>query len=109
MIGLLIDEMYPVVAARLLRERHGCDAVHVAEIGMRATDDAEIAQRARADGRALVTENVADFAREPDVVLVIVLKRNLPSGGALGPALAEVLHRWAQTNSEPYIGHHWPN
>jgi hypothetical protein len=107
-VGLLIDEMFPTAAAEILRERHGRDAVHVAEIGMRATDDADVAQQARREGRAVVTENVADFADERDLVLVIVLKRNLPSGRAPAAGLADVLHRWIETNPEPYLGHHWP-
>lgn len=109
MVAFLLDEMYPPLAAEVLRDEHGRDAVHVAEVGLRATDDAEIARRARADGRAIVTENVADFAGEPEIALVIVLKKNLPSGGALAPALTVVLDRWAAANPEPYLGHHWPS
>jgi hypothetical protein len=40
-----------------------------------------VAAVARAEGRAVVTGNVADFAAERDVVLVFVLKKNLPAGG----------------------------
>ena len=108
MPALLIDEMYPTNAARLLRDRNNRDAVHVADIGLRAADDGLIAHQARSDDRALVTENVADFAGEPDVVLVVVLKRNLPDGGAMAPALAEILDRWIGENPQPYIGHLWP-
>ncbi|MGH9191104.1 MAG: DUF5615 family PIN-like protein [Acidimicrobiales bacterium] len=108
MIGLIIDEMFPTAAARVLRAQYGRDALHVAEVGMRATDDAAIARHARAEGRAVVTENVADFADEEDLVLVVVLKRNLPSGGAQATALADVLDRWIGTDPDPYVGHHWP-
>ena len=108
MVGLIIDEMFPTAAARVLRDEYGQDALHVAEAGMRATDDAAIARHARTEGRAVVTENVADFADEEDLVLVVVLKRNLPSGGAQAAALADVLDRWIETNPDPYVGHHWP-
>jgi hypothetical protein len=56
----------------------------------------------------VVTENVADFAVESDVVMVCILKRNLPTGGAQAHALAAVLDRWATDNPRPYIGQHWP-
>ena len=81
MTAFLIDEMFPGAVALLLRETYGHDAVHVTEIGLRAADDAQVAAAARAQGRAVVTENVADFAAERDVVLVFVLKKNLPAGG----------------------------
>jgi hypothetical protein len=107
-VGLIIDEMFPTAAARVLRDEYGRDAHHVAEVGMRATDDAAIAQHARAEGCAVVTENVADLADERDLVLVVVLKKNLPSGGAQAAALADVLDRWIEANPDPYVGHHWP-
>ena len=108
MVGLIIDEMFPTAAARVLRDEYGRDAHHVAEVGMRATDDAAIARHARAEGCAVVTENVADLADEGDLVLVVVLKQNLPSGGAQAAALADVLDRWIEANPDPYVGHHWP-
>ena len=108
MTSFLIDEMFPVAAAELLRDTYGRDAVHVAEAGLRAADDAQVAATARAEGRAVVTENVADSAAERDVVLVFVLKRNLPAGGGQAAALARILDRWAQDVPDPYLGHHWP-
>ena len=88
MTSFLIDEMFPQAAAQLLRDKYGQDAVHVAEVGLRAADDAQVASTARAESRAVVTKNVADFAAERDVALVFVLKRNLPagSGQAEGPS-----------------------
>jgi predicted nucleic acid-binding protein len=44
----------------------------------RPAEDAQVAAVARGEGRAVVTENVADFAAERDAVLVFVLKKNLP-------------------------------
>lgn len=108
MTAFLVDEMFPVAAAELLRDTYGQDAVHVAEVGLSAADDAQVAVTARAEGRAVVTENVADFAAERDLVLVFVLKRNLPAGGGQAAALAKVLSRWAQDFPDPYLGHHWP-
>jgi len=103
--SFLIDEMFPVAAAQLLRDTYGQDAVHVGEVGLRAADDAQVA----ATGRAVVTENVADFAAERDVVLVFILKRNLPAGGGQAAALARILDRWAHDFPDPYLGHHWPS
>jgi hypothetical protein len=97
-----------MAAAVLLRDTYGHDAVHVTEAGLRAADDAHVAAAARAEGRAVVTENVADFSAERDVVLVFVLKKNLPAGGGQTAALAKVLDRWAQDYPDPYLGPHWP-
>ncbi len=108
MIGFLIDEMFPAAAAGLLRDKYGHEAVHVAEVGLRGAPDGQVAATARAECRALVTENVIDFSAERDVVLVFVLKRNLPAGGAQAQALAALLDRWAQEYPDPYLGPHWP-
>jgi len=107
--AFLIDEMFPVAAAGLLRDTYGHDAVHVAEAGLRAAEDAQVAAAARREGREVVTENVADFAAERDVLMVFVLKKNLPSGGGQAAALAKVLDRWAQDHPDPYLGPHWPS
>ena len=107
MTAFLIDEMFPAAAAELLRAKYGHDAVHVAEAGLRAAADAQVAAAARAEGRA-VTENVADFAAERDVVLVFVLKKTLPAGGGQAAALSRILDRWAHNSPDPYLGHHWP-
>lgn len=109
MSAFLIDEMFPIAAAALLRDTYGHDAVHVAEAGLRAAEDAHVAAAARREGRAIVTENVVDFASERDVVLVFVLKKNLPPGGGQAAALAKVLDRWAQDHPDPYLGPHWPS
>ncbi len=100
--------MFPSAAARHLREEFGHDAVHVDDLGLRGATDPQVASVARSEGRAVVTENVVDYAREPDVVLVCVLKRNLPTGGAQPHALAELLDAWCRANPTPYVGQHWP-
>lgn len=107
MIRFLVDEMFPVAAAMLLRKRHGLDALHCSELGLRGADDFVVAAVARADHRAIVTENVVDFVKERDVIVVFVLKRNLPSGGGQAAALADRLSEWAAENPDPYVGHHW--
>jgi hypothetical protein len=106
--AFLIDEMFLPTTAELLHDDFGHDAVHVFDVGHQATDDAEVAAFARAEGRAVVTENVIDFSSERDVVLVFVLKKNLPAGGAQATGLAKILDRWAQAHPNPYLGPHWP-
>ena len=108
MTSFLIDEMFRAATAEILRDAHGQDAVHVREVGLSAADDAQVAATARAEGRAVVTENVVDFAAERDLALVFVLNKNLPAGGAQAAALARVLDRWAHDFPNPYLGHHWP-
>lgn len=108
MTAFLIDEMFPPAVAAILRDTYHHDAVHVGEIGLRAADDAQVAAAARADDRAVVTENVADFFAERDVVLVFVLKKNLPSGGGQAAVLAKALDNWARDSPDPYLGPHWP-
>ncbi len=108
MTAFLIDEMFPAATAEILRSKYGHDAVQVGEVGLQAADDAQVAAAARAGGRAAVTENVADFAAERDLVLVFVLKKNLPAGGGQAAALARILDRWDEDHPDPYLGHHWP-
>lgn len=108
MSKFLIDEMFSATTAQLLRDTYHHDALHVSEVGLQAVEDAVVATTARAENRAVVTENVADFTAERDLVLLFVLKRNLPTGGAQAPALAKILDRWAKANPDPYLGAHWP-
>lgn len=108
MTAFLIDEMFPPGASVLLRDKYSQDAVHVCQVGLVGAPGSDVAALARSEARAVVTENVADFAGERDVVLVFVLKKNLPAGGAQAPALAKILNQWSRANPEPYIGPHWP-
>ena len=58
---LLLDEMYPpLVAARLRGAGHDVQAI--ADLGLMGVSDSAVAEAAFALGRALVTENVGDFA-----------------------------------------------
>lgn len=104
----LLDEMFPRAAATLLRDAFDHEAMHVGEGGLSGADDSAVATFARSEHRAVVTENVTDYAPEPDLVLVCVPKRKLPSGGAQARGLADLLDRWATENPEPYVGQHWP-
>jgi hypothetical protein len=62
-VKLLLDEMYPARLARALRERD-VDAEGVDERGpLRGLADEELLVVAAREGRALVSENVADFMR----------------------------------------------
>jgi hypothetical protein len=49
--AFLIDEKFPIAAAALLRDTYGHGAVHVAEAGLRAAEDAQVAAVARGEGR----------------------------------------------------------
>jgi hypothetical protein len=62
-VKLLLDEMYPAHLARALRER-GADAEAVDERSpLRGLADEELLLVAAREGRALLSENVADFMR----------------------------------------------
>ena len=56
---LLLDQGVPRLAAPLLREA-GIDTVHVGEIGYSTASDSTVLQKARDDGRIVVTLD-ADF------------------------------------------------
>ena len=59
---LLVDEAYPQALAEALRAA-GVEARTVAENGLNGRSDAELSAVAVSSGCALLTENVADFAR----------------------------------------------
>lgn len=112
----LIDEMLPDSIADALNDK-GHDAVSVASLGIRGTQDSEVLQIAVTEHRVLVTENFADFAsliekRQQDneecTPVVFLRKSAFPSGGALTSRIAEHLDTWATDNPEPYEGLHWP-
>jgi predicted nuclease of predicted toxin-antitoxin system len=114
----LIDEMLPPETAAELNRR-GHDATSVAGLGLAGQPDPVIFDRAVAESRIVVTENIADFAvlldqrlrnnepAGPAVPVVFVRKGDLPRRGALPHRLAERLHRWAEANPDPYLGPHW--
>jgi predicted nuclease of predicted toxin-antitoxin system len=111
----LIDEMLPPETAGELCGR-GHDATSVAALGLAGQPDPVVFDRAVAETRVVVTENVADFAAlldlalrhdEPATPVIFVRKGDLPRRGALPHHLAERLHTWAQANPDPYLGPHW--
>lgn len=55
----------------------------------------------------LVTENVKDFARAGDVLVLCVLKSRLGPAG-MAEQLAALVSTWASRNPEPYVGLHRP-
>jgi predicted nuclease of predicted toxin-antitoxin system len=61
-LKLALDEMYSARLAEALRAA-GVDVRTVVELGLAGSSDPEVFAAAIADGRALLTENVADFAR----------------------------------------------
>jgi Domain of unknown function (DUF5615) len=105
---MCLAHQFPAAAAEILRTKYGHDAVQVGQLRLRAADDTQVAAAARADGRAVVTENVADLAAERDLVLVFVLKKNLAAAGGQAAALARILDRWDRDHPDPYLGHLWP-
>lgn len=112
----LIDEMFsPEVASQLRELAH--DAVHVAELALRAVPDPDLLTVAAAQARVVVTENAADLVPLLDARIaagaevtpvVIALKRNLPRGSAaMTNALATRLAAWAVETPDPYRHVHW--
>jgi hypothetical protein len=98
--------MFPPRTCGELADR-GHDAVHVRDQGVDARPDVEVAAVARAEERVLVTENAQDFATEPGIVVLFVLKSRLRAGG-LHVHLAALVDGWARANPDPYLGPHWP-
>lgn len=98
--------MFPAATCGHLIER-GHDAVHVRDRGVDARPDREVVAVAVQENRALVTENVKDFAGAHDLVVVCVLKSRLPASG-MPARLAALLDKCAIANPDPYRGLHWP-
>jgi hypothetical protein len=93
-VRLLLDEHYSPKIAEELRER-GHDVASVKERDdLRGLGDRELWSRASAEGRALLTENVADFMPlvreaagegEPHFGIVFTSPRSLPrAAGTIG-------------------------
>jgi hypothetical protein len=61
-VKLLLDEIYAVKLARMLRDQ-GIDAATVTELGMVGRSDADVFAAATDGGYAVLTENVSDFSR----------------------------------------------
>ncbi|HYN42067.1 MAG TPA: DUF5615 family PIN-like protein [Thermoanaerobaculia bacterium] len=89
---LLLDQGLPRSAATLLMEK-GFDTNHAGDVGLASASDAAIIDRARIEGRTIVTLD-ADFhalialagASSPSVI-------RIREEGLKGPALAELVER----------------
>jgi hypothetical protein len=89
-LRLLLDEMYPPVIAEQLRLRgHDVEAV-AHRVELRALADPDVFAAAKAEARAVVTENIADFVPLVDECdrrseshhgLVMVDPAKFPRGG----------------------------
>lgn len=111
----LIDAMYAERVAAVLLER-GHDAVHVRDIGLGATPDADVLARAADQGRTLLTENAADFLPLLDqrqsagmlmTPVLIALTADRGVAGALHARLATAIDKWVTDNPDPYAHAHW--
>jgi predicted nuclease of predicted toxin-antitoxin system len=61
-LKLLLDEMYPRALADALRDI-GIDSCTVSELGLAGRSDLDLFETAIAQGYAVLTENVSDFAQ----------------------------------------------
>ncbi len=97
---LLLDEMYSPRAAEALRAA-GIDASTVVELGLAGGADPEVLEAAIAQGRTLLTENVADFTRisaehllagrhHPGVLIALSSRFSRRAAGS-GPLVAAIL------------------
>jgi predicted nuclease of predicted toxin-antitoxin system len=112
----LIDEMLPPATAAGLN-RLGHEASSVNDVGLAGASDDSVYDYAVSEGRVVVTENFADFARiveqrhaleGPCVPVVFVRKRDFPRRGAPAVHLAQHLNGWAVSHPDPYPGVHGP-
>jgi len=118
-VKLLLDEMYPTAIAEGLRKR-GLDAVAVTERPeLRGMPDSELFVVAQEEQRAVVTENVRDFAPIADEHdarglvhhgLVLVPPASYPRGssrtiGAMVAALAALCRE--VSGDQPMCLRHW--
>lgn len=97
---LLLDEMYSPRVAEALRA--AClDASTVVELGLAGGADTEVLAAAIAQGRTLLTENVADFTRisaehllagrhHPGVLIALSSRFSRRAAG-IGPLVAAIL------------------
>ncbi len=96
---LLLDEMYSPRFAEALRAA-GVDVCTVVELGLAGSSDPEVFAAAIADGRTVLTENVADFTRvsaehllaghhHPGVLIALSSRFSRRASG-IGPVVAAV-------------------
>lgn len=98
-VRFLFDEHLAVAACSALREE-GVDAIHVAEAGLRGAADPAVLERARTEGRIVVTRDYADYSalvgaygrRETRFPGVLFVPRSIPPGDV--SLLVRSLLRW---------------
>ncbi|MGR6965292.1 DUF5615 family PIN-like protein [Geodermatophilus sp. URMC 61] len=99
---LLLDEVYPRRLAEQLRAE-GHDVVAVVELpDLVGREDAEVARLAREHGRAVVTENVVDYAPldvDEHAGLLLVNARRWPRTPSGLPRLLTALRFWLDTRT----------
>ncbi len=101
-VKILIDEdVWPGLAEAL--RQAGYDAVSVSELGRRGLSDEEQLMLSAAEGRAIITHNVQDFAPLAE----LYFERNLPHAGIIaarqfekGELLRRVLHLFAALTAD---------
>ncbi len=86
---LLLDEMYPSLIARELRVR-GHDVVSVHESPGSGAPDEHVLDHARAERRAVVTENVRDYRPLAEALLA--------AGGSHAGLVFTTDKRWPRTD-----------
>ncbi|MGY1592287.1 DUF5615 family PIN-like protein [Geodermatophilus sp. SYSU D00708] len=100
---LLLDEMYPGRLAEQLRA-DGHDVVAVVELpDLVGREDAEVVRWAREDGRAVVTENIVDYAHlapGDHAGLLLVNARRWPRSPSGLPRLGAALHAWLVAHAD---------
>jgi hypothetical protein len=98
-LKLLLDEMYSPALAEALRAA-GVDACTVVQLGLAGSSDPEVFAAAIANGRTLLTENVADFTRvcaeqlvagqhHPGVLIALSSRFSRRASG-IGPLVAAI-------------------
>lgn len=107
---LLLDEHYsPRIAAELRERGHDVQSVKERD-DLRGATDRQLWERAAAEGRAIVTENVADFmtlAREASAAgdsfagLVFTSSRSLPRSRATIGVYVELLDELVRSAPPP--------
>jgi predicted nuclease of predicted toxin-antitoxin system len=115
-LRLLLDEHFSPAIARQLRSR-GRDVVAARErVELHGLDDRELLARATAERRAIVTENVADFAElhrqsvvrgDPHAGLIFTSPRRFPRSRRAIGRLVRALDRLVADGPHELNGQTW--
>jgi Domain of unknown function (DUF5615) len=109
-VKLLLDELYsPTIAAQLRNRGHDVQSVSERD-DLRGIADRELLSRAGVEGRALLTENVADFmplvheaasAGESHASVVFTSPHSMPRGAGTIGMYIEALDRFLRERPGP--------